>query len=562
MAGYGGSGIAPRAGNPRISWTALKKGNPIAKGALRAGWTQSDGPTYIGRHRDNGMYEVGKINVDEGDGHFGSSSTMCSFWCHGLWRRKTEAEILSIDDSVVPTWRSLSRGEKVPSTALILEGELENLDIISKEAMNLLSKIRIGEKQGSICVGRFNGEPGTLEARGGSMHSFWGHACGERTSCEILCFEPPSQPAVATTEPVVQLKGALNLAAASAPAVAVQAVVNNSLSGLAPMKLKVLQFNIWQEGWEMGSAGTKMIADVIAASGADIVALSEVRNWTANNMPMPFSDFHTRLKDELKTKGLIFHGSWVAGCDVGFVSKFPLEFAEPVTEAKRSFIAAYHIRTPLGPLCVCSAHLDWKAYALNLVRGYDAYTFRKLSQPVTDTTKLHAMDAESSRNEALSELTKYAKTLNYPVLLAGDFNECSHLDWTDATKDTYGHAGVAIDWKQSKHLKANGFIDSFRELYPDPATHMGCTWPSVAQGKECTSWAKESDERDRIDFIYYNSDRFKPTAAHIVGPRQYFIKGKPADPTCQTPFLPATLELPWPTDHKAIMVDFDFAPAS
>merc|ERR1719454_1837826 len=129
---------------------------------------------------------------------------------------------------------------------------------------------------------------------------------------------------------------------------------------------------------------SKKIANVIVASGADVVALSEVRNWTMNKMPMPYVDFHVRLKAALKERGHFFHGSFVEGNDVGLVSRWPIDFAEKVTDAKRSFITAYHIHTPAGPLCVCSAHLDWKNYALNLVRGYDADTFRRLSQPVTD----------------------------------------------------------------------------------------------------------------------------------------------------------------------------------
>ena len=36
------------------------------------------------------------------------------------------------------------------------------------------------------------------------------------------------------------------------------------------------------------------------------------------------------------------------------------------------------------------------------------------------------------------------------VIVAGDFNECSHLDWTEATKDLCGHNGVVMPWKNSQ----------------------------------------------------------------------------------------------------------------
>lgn len=41
---------------------------------------------------------------------------------------------------------------------------------------------------------------------------------------------------------------------------------------------------------------------------------------------------------------------------------------------------------------------------------------------------------------------------------------------------------------------------------PNPATHIGATWPSEAFGRKSTSWATKVDERDRIDFVYYKGD--------------------------------------------------------
>merc|ERR1712232_1505852 len=97
----------------------------------------------------------------------------------------------------------------------------------------------------------------------------------------------------------------------------------------------------------------------------------------------------------------------------------------------------------------------------------------------------------------------------------------------------------------SKLLENNGFKDSWRELYPDPTTHMGATWPSEAHNICCTSWAKDADERDRIDFIYHNGDCLRPKTAHLVGPRGYFKRGEQVFDEGESPFLEATTDLPW-----------------
>lgn len=500
-------------------WHPLKEGEAIPSDALRAGVTKPDGLCYVARLRD----EVGKININ--------NATMNNFWSHRCYTPAKQAEILRVSPNVKAVWASIARGDAIPDGAVLAADRADETP--TREAsgmlMKMMNKTGMAPKAGSGYVGRFNGEPGLINVTEGHMCSFWGHYMHEQGACEILTFEP------------VVLKS-------------VESMVSEAPK--PPMKMRMLQFNIWQEGWEI-EGGHEKIAAVIAASGADIVALSEVRNWSMKNVPVPYDDFHVRLKASLRHLGLHFHGNWVEGCDVGLVSRWPIEFAEPVTDAKRSAIAAYHIRTPAGLVCVCSAHLDWKNYALNLVRGYDADTFWKLPAHVTDTTKLLEMDAHSGRGPSVKDFLKYAADLPIPVILAGDFNECSHLDWTNATKDMYGHSGVEIEWTHSKALVDAGFSDSWREIFPNPVTHMGATWPSQAFKIPCTSWAKESDERDRIDFIYHNRCRMKPVAAHIVGPKGYFVKGEPVDAEGESPFLEETLDMPWPSDHKGVIVEFE-----
>jgi len=322
-------------------------------------------------------------------------------------------------------------------------------------------------------------------------------------------------------------------------------------------QLRVFQFNIWQEGRSVKN-GFNYIIDAIIASKADVITLSEVRNYHGK-------DLHQRIVAALAKKGLTFYGKF-AGGDAGLISRYPIKEAHAIadfTKRDQGCVIAYTLELPnKQEIIVCSAHLDYKNFAIYLPRGYNANTFKIIDKngdgkpdPVTDIAQLHKTDLASKRDEAIAAFIKFSKKhSNTPIILAGDFNECSHLDWTEKTKNLYSHHGVVIEWKNSLALTQAGLTDSFREIYPNPLTHWGATWPSDASGKQSTSWAPKADERDRIDFIYYNKNRLQATAAYIAGSKNYFVYNKRITTADQTPFL--LTNTPWPSDHKGLIIDF------
>ncbi|MEN8230409.1 MAG: endonuclease/exonuclease/phosphatase family protein [Bacteroidota bacterium] len=96
------------------------------------------------------------------------------------------------------------------------------------------------------------------------------------------------------------------------------------------------------------------------------------------------------------------------------------------------------------------------------------------------------------------------KSLNMPIIIGGDFNSGSHLDWVESTKES--HYDKVVEWPVSKLMKNRGYIDSFREYNPDPAKTLDGTMGFL------------SDETisDRIDFIYYKGDNLKTQYSKIV----------------------------------------------
>lgn len=356
------------------------------------------------------------------------------------------------------------------------------------------------------------------------------------------------------------------LALSAAPVFAQTADPEAAAPAKAPGHIRLFQMNIWNEGTPVKD-GFEKIADVIAATDADIVTLSEVRTYQRGNDPI-----HERLVKALAKRGKTYHAQY-AGGDMGLLSRFPIAKKHLVFDAIKSdsgSLAAWELTLPGGkPIVVASAHLDYKNYAVYPPRGYDGNSFKMIDadkdgrpDPVTDLAAIHKVDAASQRDEALRAFVDYAKTVpaTTPLLLAGDFNECSHLDWTKATADKFGHNGVVIEWKNSKLLADSGFVDGWRHLYPDPATHLGATWPSTAHGKGSTSWAAKADERDRIDFVYHRKGGVTPVLARIVGPREFYVFGKVERDTSAAPYCLTTI--PWPTDHKGVLMDYALAPAT
>jgi exonuclease III len=96
------------------------------------------------------------------------------------------------------------------------------------------------------------------------------------------------------------------------------------------------------------------------------------------------------------------------------------------------------------------------------------------------------------------------KTLNMPIIIGGDFNSGSHLDWVENTKKM--HYNKVVEWPVSKMMIDRGFTDSFREANPDPTKTLEGTW----------GFLNDEIISDRIDFIYYKGTHVKTIHSKIV----------------------------------------------
>ena len=117
------------------------------------------------------------------------------------------------------------------------------------------------------------------------------------------------------------------------------------------------------------------------------------------------------------------------------------------------------------------------------------------------------------------------------VIVGGDMNTPSHLDWTTRTEALHG--GLVVPWQTTRAMEDLGYIDSYRQVHTDPQTHPGITWDT-----------KGVRDEHRIDYIYYKGSRLRAVDSKIyMAHLGDFIRlgGK---------------EMPYPSDHGIVLTTF------
>lgn len=248
-------------------------------------------------------------------------------------------------------------------------------------------------------------------------------------------------------------------------------------------QLKVLAWNIWHGGHRYGNAvGLQRVIDIIKESNADIVGLIE-----------------TYGSGEIIADSLGYH-FYLISSNLSIMSKFPIK---ETIKAFRSFnFGGAKLDLGNGKELV---FLDtWLHYLPSVYKSIDAK--KSASEIIVDEGK--------TRHDEISQILKEIKSIlanrdQTPIVMSGDFNSGSHLDWIEKARDI--HYGYAIEWPVSKEMVNVGFIDSFRELHINPLLDPGLTWTPRA-----STSSNKYGLRDRIDYIYYLGKNIKAIESKVV----------------------------------------------
>lgn len=278
--------------------------------------------------------------------------------------------------------------------------------------------------------------------------------------------------------------------------------VSNDLPRGEVDKVKVMSFNIWIDGKQ---GGVPQTAEVINRCKPDIVGIQEVTHSGEELEKLTGMTFIRQRKGGILTRFLVVEAS-PNGLGV------KLE----VSPSREVWLFNVHL-----------FHAPYQPYQLEgIPYGKDNPFISTESEAISEANR-----ARGHERVQLLEDMQMAIDSRLPVFVTGDFNEPSHLDWTAEVKQA-GKIKTVVRWPQSSALLEAGFEDAYRVVHPDPLTKPGYTWTPKPSAK---------DVLDRIDFVY--SRNITPTAAFVVGE-----SAENAD----------IVVTPFPSDHRAVLVDFKF----
>lgn len=249
-------------------------------------------------------------------------------------------------------------------------------------------------------------------------------------------------------------------------------------------KLRVLSWNIWHEGHsnEFGKQACDGVIGVLKKSKADVILM--VETYGASDKVADSLQYYHRLLSN----------------NLSIYSRYPI------------------VKTYTFPDRIPTFNFGGVEILVNgkKVRIFDTWLHYLPDARCVPTEKseaeILAWDDAGSRDDEIRIILDILKPFmaesdSIPIIMGGDFNIHSHLDWTEATKDLYNHGGAVVNWTVSKSMEKAGFIDSFRKINPDPIKNIGTTWLTAADS------VATPNRQDRIDYIYYQGKTINAIAS-------------------------------------------------
>ncbi|MDX6761675.1 endonuclease/exonuclease/phosphatase family protein, partial [Streptomyces sp. F8] len=307
-------------------------------------------------------------------------------------------------------------------------------------------------------------------------------------------------------------------------------------------RIRVMSWNLWLGGGPVDDHRDKQLA-VLLAADVDVVGLQETAVHAAPELADALGWFHHSAGENLAVLSRHPVVDTLGDPRVGFygAAGARIRLDEHPDGAPHELVVwtAHLSPTPYGPYDACFGGLTAPELA---DRPYDA-CFGGLTAP-----ELADRERQSGRvREIGAILARMAPDLaaadRTPVLLVGDFNAPSHLDWTTAAAPLHGGHGP-VDWPVSRAVEEAGLRDSYREAHSDPATAPGPTWSPVHPRHEDGSGRPEP--QDRIDFVLHAGDRLTVLDSATLA-------------TGRIAPWPDVAANDWPSDHAAVVTTFRLA---
>lgn len=275
--------------------------------------------------------------------------------------------------------------------------------------------------------------------------------------------------------------------------------------------LRVLTLNIWYGGDQVSFDQTLA---AIRAADADIVGLQEPDGKTraiAAATGYPFVDIRRHI-----------------------ISRFPLfdpklgertETTNPpysIAGVDSDAVQVWAMVAPGRVIGLANTHLTSDPYGPEVLRDGASVADTLANESATRVPEAQAL------MQGLAPLARQG----IPIILTGDFNTPSHLDW--AARPT------RMAWPTTQIIMDAGFLDTYRTAHPDPVTMPGLTWTA---GRP---WPliPEGETLDRVDFIFAANARVLDAT----------LLGEPGNPDVGVAIAP------YPSDHRGVISTLSVTP--
>jgi len=289
---------------------------------------------------------------------------------------------------------------------------------------------------------------------------------------------------------------------------------NNAVGAEIAETLRVMTFNIWVGG-ESGKQPLDQTIKVIQAGKADLVGIQESHGEERDG----------RKQDAARViaQKLSWHYFNQDDQDRGILSRHRIVDHTPnkwgirvkMPSGRRVWLFNAHF-----------AHTPYQPYQLLNIPYNNAPYIKTDDEAIGEARK-----AREHEVKAMLDEIKQIRDDKATIIVVGDFNEPSGLDWTEAVFRA-GNCPIAVDWPTIRRVYDAGFVDAYRKVRADPQEWPGYTWTPT------TTEDDPKDRHDRIDFVLVRGSHARVVKAEIVGER------------CERADIVVT---PYPSDHRAVV---------
>jgi endonuclease/exonuclease/phosphatase family metal-dependent hydrolase len=281
----------------------------------------------------------------------------------------------------------------------------------------------------------------------------------------------------------------------------------------------VMSYNIYRGGTMRGQP-LSQTARVIREAKADVVGVQE-----------------TKSPRDVTAKKLAQLLGWNCYEDHWSCILTRFEIVERIKGDRRNK-GGIKVRLPSGQEAyIFNLHLPSNPYQPYQLLSIRPKWHKHWDTPFIKTEAEAIAAAKKARGGDISALLKQIRALpdkEAPVFVVGDFNEPSHLDWTEEAAGSGRHP-IKVSYPNSLEMAKAGFADAWRTIYPDEMKKPGFTWTPAMKADD------PETHHDRIDFVYFKGKGVKVNGAKIVGENK-----ENAD----------IVVSPYPSDHRAVVATF------